>query len=426
MRKKKTKVMTKTNKYFPIKTESSCKLKWAWSTLFLFKGGTSSCHRAGASELDALNFKNFHNTDKKKFGRSLMMDGKWPEDGCEYCKGIEQLGGTSDRMLHNGIPNQIPHELKTNVDSVSVTPTILEIYFNNVCNLSCIYCVPESSSKINAENKKFGEFNKNGVKLNFVEQNPNYDSMLGQFWEWMEENSKHLERFMVLGGEPLYQTEFYKCLEYFDKNPHPNLELSIITNLMVDKDKLQDCVDKFKKLLTQRKIKRVDITCSIDCWGDDQEYVRYGINLKQWEENFELLLENKWITININQIMSILTIKTAPMLFEKLKVWRTKHPIGHYFSEIASRVSYMKLNTLGGEVFKQDFEAMLKLMDMDDANTEISKQYMSGILSTVNNSQPNVEEIKKLVTFLDEIDRRRNLNWKETFPWLEKEINNVV
>jgi hypothetical protein len=28
--------------------------------------------------------------------------------------------------------------------------------------------------------------------------------------------------------------------------------------------------------------------------------------------------------------------------------------------------------------------------------------------------------------FLDEIDRRRNLDWRSTFPWLMKELENVV
>ena len=44
--------------------------------------------------------------------------------------------------------------------------------------------------------------------------------------------------------------------------------------------------------------------------------------------------------------------------------------------------------------------------------------YMKGLQSKYNNSERDYNEIKKLGVLLDEIDRRRNLNWKETFPWL--------
>jgi hypothetical protein len=32
----------------------------------------------------------------------------------------------------------------------------------------------------------------------------------------------------------------------------------------------------------------------------------------------------------------------------------------------------------------------------------------------------------QLVNYLNENDRRRDSNWRETFPWLAKELNNVV
>jgi hypothetical protein len=45
---------------------------------------------------------------------------------------------------------------------------------------------------------------------------------------------------------------------------------------------------------------------------------------------------------------------------------------------------------------------------------------MEGIVATIQNSVYNKEETVKLLTYLDELDRRRNTNWRELFPWLEK------
>ena len=78
-------------KYFPIKTATSCQLKWNWSTLFLNTGITASCHRTGKSEINAENFKNFHNTPVKLADRTNMLQGKWPEESCKYCKDIEDV-----------------------------------------------------------------------------------------------------------------------------------------------------------------------------------------------------------------------------------------------------------------------------------------------------------------------------------------------
>ena len=55
-----------------------------------------------------------------------------------------------------------------------------------------------------------------------------------------------------------------------------------------------------------------------------------------------------------------------------------------------------------------------------------AKTYMQGIWLQINSKERNQESIDRLGVYLDEIDRRRNLNWRKTFTWLEREINNVV
>ena len=48
------------NNHFPIKTATACNSKWTWSTIWLNKGETSSCHRVIDHTFDIENF-NFHN-----------------------------------------------------------------------------------------------------------------------------------------------------------------------------------------------------------------------------------------------------------------------------------------------------------------------------------------------------------------------------
>lgn len=400
------------DRYFPIKTQTACPLKWSWSTLYLYDGLTASCHRTGWGDLTTDNFDQFHNTDKKLQERKDMLEGQWPSNSCAYCQKIEEHNGFSDRHLHLSIPNQYPEELDVDPTLTNVTPTILEVYFNNVCNLSCLYCMPTLSSKINQENKKFGDFDHHDVTLksvDIVDTSP----LVEKLWSWLDQHSTKLKRFHVLGGEPLYQAEFYQLLDYLEKTSHPNLELNIVSNLAISSVKLEEVCDRFANLLAKKKLKRVDVTCSIDCWGKEQEYVRYGLDLDLWNTNFNILLNKKWIKLNINQTISVLTIKTMPELLSRLAEWRKVRSVGHFFSEVTPGPTYMMPHIFGNTVFKEDFDKILDLMPDSE-----SKQYMIGIANRINQSAPDWTEIKKLHVFLNEKDRRRNTDWKKTFPWL--------
>ena len=70
-------------RYFPIKTETACQLKWTWSSLYLYEGTTNSCHRVAKTSLTTDTFDQFHNTPKKLADRRIMLDGEWPAGGCE-------------------------------------------------------------------------------------------------------------------------------------------------------------------------------------------------------------------------------------------------------------------------------------------------------------------------------------------------------
>lgn len=405
-----------TSKYFPIQTSTACSLKWNWSTLYLNTGVTRSCHRTAESQLTPENFENFHNTDLKIADRQRMLDGQWPESNCSYCRKIEESGGVSDRQLQLTIPYTNPPEFKNNSSAVVVSPTLLEVYFSNACNLGCLYCVPQLSSTIAAENIKFGKFDKNGVVLDLFDNQVKH--LVPYFWKWFDKNFQTLSRLHVAGGEPFYQKDFDRLLDEIEKNPNPNCELNIVSNLMISKQKLEHYIEKFKKLLATKKLKRIDITCSIDCWGPQQEYVRWGLDLNQWKENFELLLAHKWLYISINQTISSLAIKTMPELLLQIKQWKQQRQVGHWFGIVSPGPSYMRPDIFGKDEFAEDTEKILKLMPTDTEEELTALKYMSGMLSQNLSVEINQTEIVKLITFLDEKDRRHNTNWETLFPWL--------
>jgi organic radical activating enzyme len=417
----------KNDKFFPIKSATACSLKWGWSTIRLYGGTTHSCHRVAGTPITVDTFDTFHNTPKKISDRTLMLDGKWPTSGCEYCQSIEQAGGSSDRQFHLTIPNMSPPELEENSNAVIVSPTILEIFFDNTCNLKCVYCNNGNSSSIQHENEKFGRFEQRGTVIdNYVVKVTDIDALTDRLWEWMRCNGHTLKRFHVLGGEPFYQSQFDRCLEFFDKHPHPEIELNVISNLMVSSPRLAILINKIRELVKERKVKRFDLTASIDCFGAEQEYVRYGLDLQQWKENFDYVANQKWITLHINQTLSGLTIKTVPALLQYVNKFRSNRKIGHHFSLVVHPQPFLHPAIFGPAFFDADFDEILHNMPAETTEQQEARKYMLGIQQRVNSVNRSDEKIAQLGIYLDEIDRRRGLVWRNVFPWLAKEVDNVV
>lgn len=411
------------NRFFPIQTDTACQLKWAWSTVYLNNGMTGSCHRTALSRVEPEEFMSFHNTPIKLQDRRDMLSGNWPESNCSYCQRVERAGGFSDRQRHLTIPNVYPSELDTDPSATVISPTILEVYFSNFCNMGCLYCPDGLSSVITTENKKFGEFKQGTVHLPILQNH--YNQYVPLFWQWFPEGFPRLKRLGILGGEPLIQKEFDRFLDMVDLYPNPDCRVNIVTNLMCDPEHLASFIPKFKRLLSKKKIASIDISCSIDCWGPEQEYVRYGIDLDRWEQNFRYLMQFKWLYLMINQTISALTIKTMPGLLTKLAEWRTQRKIGHWFSSVEPGPNYLKAGIFPGHEFAEDRRRILSLMPSENDEDFNARQYMDGILQEICQPGHDTGLIKDLIVFLDEKDRRRGTNWQTTFPWLI-EYKNVV
>lgn len=411
----------KEKKFFPIKTDTSCQLKWSWSTILLWQGITRSCHRTANSELTPENFLSFHNTETKLQDRRDMLNGQWPEKNCSYCKNIEDRGGTSDRMRMTSIPDLYPDELDEDPTKIVVDPSIVEVYFNNTCNLGCLYCNMGFSSVNEDENRRFGTFQKDGVRL-IAKPAGQYKNLVPYFWQWFEKDFQKVKRLHILGGEPFLQKELFVLLDKFEQFPNPDCEFNVVTNLTCSEELLEKFIDRCRTLLINRSLKRVDITCSIDCWGADQEHVRWGVKLDQWEKNFKILLKHKWLKVNINQTITVLTIKTMPDLLKKLKEWQQIHPVGHFFSEGEPLIECLQIDLLGHEVFDKEIKEILNCMPDQTDEDMMSKKYMTGILSKITSAEPDVRRMKALKAFLDEKDRRRGTNWHQVFPWILEEF----
>jgi hypothetical protein len=397
-------------KVFPIKTATSCQLKWTWSTIYLVDGTTASCHRTHHHKFNYETF-NFHNTEEKLQDRQRMLKGQWPEQGCEYCRNIELAGGSSDRITNLDFWNfDQPKELQLNPGATSVTPRILEIYFNNTCNLKCTYCGPWFSSLWNDEIVRFGG------EAYLI--NENFEVNKQKCFNWLKENIQELHQLNVLGGEPLYQIEFDQLLDILETIPAPEITLTFFSNLSVAHDKLIEKIDRIERLKERGHIKKLIITASLDCWGDEQEFARFPLSLKTWEKNFNYILNKEWITIVIGSTITPLTIKSLYVLMEKINEWNKQRPV-YWYGNSVNHPDWMFIDMFG-DVFKNDFDRAINLMPTEFPEHQSVRNYLIGIRDQSSNTGINLTRIEKLYTMLETFDKRRNTNWRSVYPWLSE------
>jgi organic radical activating enzyme len=311
---------------------------------------------------------------------------------------------------------------------VEITPTFIEVYFRNTCNMSCVYCGPHLSSKWEEEIKLHGPidlFDKKIVQDKFamqnIQENHLYNEQKKQFWKYLEENDrfKVLRYFSFLGGEPLVIPELDECLDFWDRHPNEKLTFQIVTNLKVNDYRFDNFLSRIENLMNQKKIYQFKVIASIDGIGPQSEYTRYGTDTVQWTKNFEKLLKVKNLSVGINSTISLLTLHEFPFLLEQIIKWnegrRVLDRIIHSFgTDPALTDPYMA----GPDIFDDVFKKCNELFIVKNSIESSSKKYLTGIAEQMKKSTKNAQKINELKKYLSILDIRRNTDWKKIFPWI--------
>ena len=418
------------NKKFPIKKGLPCQLKWNHSTVFLTMGTTASCHRVTHDPILIENGKiNFHNIPNKLEARKKMLNGEWPGRGCEHCKTLEDSGGESERMTNIDFPGLLyPKELDQNPDEINVTPTQLEIYFSNTCNLKCVYCNSKFSSTIDAENARYGEWDHRydqpgGLWLpGKIEVASNIEEMSNKLFDWLEDHIQDLNKIFILGGEPFLQKETERLIEFLERKPCPNLMLSIFSNLTVDPARVKKWLARMWQLKTKGHIQSLQVVGSLDCWGPEAEYVRNGLDLKKFQENFEFMLNETDIILNINSAMTALTIPSMPNLVRQINQWSKKRTVYWSMMKAGDNIrEYLHPTIFGRAILDLGINECIEIFETQgDHIKEIYLRNLKGIAQECEATVPDLKSQQQLAIYLDELDRRRGTDWRKTFPTIAK------
>lgn len=215
--------------------------------------------------------------------KNEFKQGTWPR-GCERCRIEEQNLIKSKRNLDF----DRWHEYYANVDIDNPTFITASISFGNTCNLKCISCSSNASSRWQKEYKEIYSIEFPHVKFykeNFVQD------FLKQF-----PNAVHLD---IAGGEPFLSgvSEQHQLLQYYiNKGLANSISLHYTTNVTTYPD--QSWWQLWKHF------KEIDIQLSIDGIGSRYEYLRFPAKWSDVETNTHRYLEHCSLLNNIRLSVS--------------------------------------------------------------------------------------------------------------------------
>ena len=397
-----------------------CVYKWSWSTIHLQTNSTNSCHRIQNESIPE-DFARFHNTPEKLNDRRKMLQGIWPGRGCEYCRDIEAAGGISDRQDNYDHPNYssvVPKENLTDSQQIVVTPKMIEVYFSNLCNMACIYCDPKWSHKWYQEVKNNPDdpsLDIHRYEAQRIDQSKvNLPAVTDKFFEWLAINYKDLHNLRILGGEPFFQPETDRMLDYIETQYNNKITITIFSNLKVSFKTFKTYIDRLNSLVKSNRIKYVQMVCSIDCFGPQAEYIRWGLNLADWERNFAYLMTSN-LNLQLHGSMNSLSIHTMPDLIALRNSYRDKYSKDIYFdNNIVRDPTVLYPGHWPKGTFDQSFNKAYELLD------DKERTIMRGYQQQFDQAPVDPDIAHKLAAWLDLADKRRGTDWRSVFTWLSR------
>ena len=431
---------------------SFCGAKWYNATIWLNMGQTTSCHHPPAHKipLEELqkSYKALHNTHYKKLVRKEMLEGIRPAE-CEYCWRVEDLGvdKVSDRVYKSVIYSD--DELKEAKEKFGYTKDVdlktLEISFDANCNFACSYCNASFSTTWQTDIKTNGAYQNlttDGAPAfhhagddamlygKYNEDNPYVEA----FWKWWEGDLQHsLRELRVTGGEPTMSKDFWKLMDWWEKNKECDVRFAVNSNL----GQKQELVDRLIK--ATHNFKEIDIYTSGESVGKHAEYIRDGKNWDRWISNVEKILRDGNVrTMNVMMTINALCLFSITEFLDEMNLLREKYidktPLLMTLN-ILRFPSFQSVSTLPEEIRLERAEH-LQIWVENFIKSKPSYYNDTDLWGLANQIYRLIEYLREVTTghrfssdvrhrqrdfksFYQQYDVRRGKNFLETFPELE-------
>ncbi len=313
-----------------------------------------------------------------------------PNSGCQKCYQQEEQGVFSLRQFAN---ESYPIKDDPGTQSMPEDIEYLEYFLGDNCNLKCVTCRPQLSTKWRQDYKKLGWALEQRVErhdpFKFLKQFPN------------------LKEVKLVGGEPFVDPDHENALTALLKFQPSKIKLIYFTNGTVfPQSNLLEIWNQFKE---------VEIFFSVDGVGEVNDYIRFPSKWGKVDQVIDRFLQmgfnNKRFTFQFATTVSILNIWSLKEIEEwyesKIEHYPDSQILGLTLNPLI-KPSHLSIRALPLSIQKELVEGSLPV----SSRIQRVHRWM--------NQRDEQEDIERAKTYLDQLDRVRSVSWQTSLPQLQQ------
>ena len=348
----------------------------------------------------AKGINNYLKSDKLKEIKNSLLKG----DQHPYCKSCWDAEDNNVKSHRHNKGRAYNHKY---IDSI-------HIRYNNICNFKCRICNPRFSSAWVEENKQHKYFEHENFQID-----KDIFDVLPELLPFILKNRDVLKKINISGGEPLIADANLKFLNWLIDNNLTHIVLSYSTNLSKITHRGVNILDLLSKFKT------VTLSISVDGYGKDVEYSRFGFSWNKFIENLKIAKTNG-LEVNLVCVVSIYSVYNIPKLIafaEENKITVNCQPC---FSPIFLSIQSLPIkekdkitkfyNKIKEKNALENFEYLQKNI-LDYMNREQIDSYTYTEKKYICN-----KEFKHFNSLLDKV---RSQNFIDTFPQFKSWYNEI-
>ena len=334
----------------------------------------------------------YFNSPEMEDKRDKVLSGtKLPE--CITCYKQEEVNPDGESYRQRKL-RQYSYELPTHVDKVNLKLRINGSY----CNLSCYMCIPyNSSTRRNEMNKIYPEGWDFFSTSKFVSvKHKEYEMIV----EDILNNIGKVDTIHITGGEPLQLPNHWKLIDRIPKEHAKNIKLVYDTNLTELRYKnhsVYDIEDKFKSVYW-------GVSC--DHFQDKLSWIRYPIDVKQFEKNLKEMLDSGF-NANISCTISLLNVFD---LIDINNYYKNKFGANVNFNSIVTTPNFLSIRHLPIDVKQK----LLKQLDVPVYDRRGVSKFQ--LVKTQLKLEGDTTKLEKAYNYMDKLSKNRNFDWRKLWP----------
>lgn len=351
--------------------------------------------------------KEAFNNDKMKQLRLDMLNDK-KNSVCDFCYKHEEAGPHSFRNYskeHFGKRfDELVPQTKADGTVDDFRMHYFDIRFSNICNFKCRTCGSEFSSQWGAE-----------MRANHDPEHPiliHADDQTGTVLEETLEHIDNIDLCYFAGGEPLITDEHYVMLEEFiRRGKKPVLRYN--TNASNIKYKKHDILELWKHF------DKIELSCSVDHYGERAEWLRKGTDWGVVENNLLTFRDLDYVTFQMNTVFSMFNYPMIGEFYQYLKDKNIVRAEDWYHSlYLAVHPSYYSAKSLPTAMKGPAAENALKFADKFEGDKTSLSRLIRDAVNFANEDNTWQDNKKIMMQHTASIDKIRDEDFWSVFPEL--------